>query len=1574
MNTRLLYFEQQPEMIDLVQQEIQKGFPDCGWQVVKTRPEFLEALSAAQQDLIITAFHLPQYDALALLADVKKQSPHTPVIVFTQPVNEATAVACLKAGAVDYLTTDQISDLGTAVRQALQKKEQAQQSAALIENSEWETEAFIKKSQILTQIGTYGFDVKTGQWESSSTFDQILGIDQTYPRDIDGWKALVHPAYQAKIHQQLTEFILEGNTEYENEYPIIRPSDGEERWIYTERGLEFNEKGKAVKMIGTVQDITQRKQTEEALRDSEYFLRKTQSVAKIGSYVLDFKTGLYTVSETTDVLFGIDATYPRGLPGWTDIVHPDYREELLNYTNQHVLRDHNRFDYKYPIIRQNDKQLRWVHGLAEVELDENGEAIRLVGTIQDITSQHQAEEALQLTRFTVDNVADAVYWITREAKFIDVNETACKQLGYTREEMLKLSIGDVDPNFVEDDWIPNWKKSQKLTKRIFETQHKTKEGVLFPVEVVTNYLIFNGEELSCAVVRDITTRKVAEAELHKSEERLQKFSAVTNEGILFHHNGIIRDANDSLRAMFGYQLEEVIGRSLLDFIPAEEHALVLQKVAEKEEQPYESLGKRKDGTVFPVETIARELEFRGEHLRVASLRDITERKQAELERLENLKFFENLDRINRTFQKADDIDRLMIETLDEVLSIFNCDRAYLMYPVDLEVSTLEVRMERTTSEYPGAFEINKLVPLAPQLKQIIRQFSRDGQPSQLVEGKELDPEQEPWKSYSIKSILAIPLYPKVGKPWMFGLHQCAYAREWTTAEEKLFQAISRRLADALTAMLVNQELRESEARYREAQRIAQMGHWTYDPYARQPLWWSEETFRLHGLDPAQNHPTNEQFFAQIHPDDQAIFREYLTRTLQTGEPLAFEYRTPLGNGEFRTLEARGIAHLDANQQIALLTGTVLDITKQKQAAERLRYQAILLQNINDAIIASDLEYNITSWNEAAEALYGWSADEAVGKSFPELVPVRLVEESAKFPSQVLLKEGKWQGELLHQHKDGSELHILASTALIVDDNNQPTGIVTVNRDITERKQIEAALQQSEERLRQAIQVANIGTFDHDHINDFIYFSPELRQMWDLPSSQDVRLDSLDFEKVHPDDRERVLQAMAEAHSPSGDGSFEIEQRLVHSDQSVHWISVRSRTFFAGEGEERHPVRTIGAVVDLTEAKLAEESRAKLEEQLRQAQKLESLGRLAGGIAHDFNNLLVPMIGYTELGQMRLSADNKAHAYFEKIGNAATRAADLTKQILAFSRRQMLEMGLFDLNDVVGEFRDMLERLIGEDIQMKIFLAPTPCPITADRTQIEQILMNLVLNARDAMPTGGQLIVETDTVFLDESYVRTHPDTTPGHYAMLSISDTGLGMDSETQQSMFDPFFTTKERGKGTGLGLATVFGIVKQHGGNIWVYSEPNEGTTFKIYLPRPEDATQLSSAIAPEMPTVYGTETVLVVEDEPMVRRLACETLATYGYNVLEGENPFHGIKIADTHPEKIDLLLTDVIMPEMNGRELHDKLLNIRPDIKVLFMSGYTDNVIVHHGVLDEGVNFLEKPFTIRHFIQKVRRVLDE
>ncbi|GAB4459996.1 MAG: hypothetical protein Kow0031_39760 [Anaerolineae bacterium] len=377
----------------------------------------------------------------------------------------------------------------------------------------------------------------------------------------------------------------------------------------------------------------------------------------------------------------------------------------------------------------------------------------------------------------------------------------------------------------------------------------------------------------------------------------------------------------------------------------------------------------------------------------------------------------------------------------------------------------------------------------------------------------------------------------------------------------------------------------------------------------------------------------------------------------------------------------------------------------------------------------------------------------------------------------------------------------------------------------------------------------------------------------------------------------------------------------------------------------------------------------------QIQKMETIGRLAGGIAHDFNNLLVPILGYAELGMMILSPEHGLYKNFSQINTAAQRAADLTRQILAYSRRQVLNMQALNLNQVIGQFESMLHRIIGEDIELHTFFAPTPFPVKADRTQLEQVIMNLVVNARDAMPRGGKLSLETANVYLDEAYVEQHAGIeSPGYYVMLAVSDTGHGMDASTKNQIFDPFFTTKAAGKGTGMGLSTVLGIVKQHQGHIWVYSEPGGGTTFKIYLPRAEGEAWDVAPHLPEPVSLFGTETILVVEDNELLLDLACETLHTHRYQILRAGSSEEALELAATYPDTIHLLLTDVVMPGMNGRVLFNSLAKTRPAIKVLFMSGYTDNVIVHHGILEQGVNFLQKPFNTNALVSKVRSALDQ
>jgi nitrogen-specific signal transduction histidine kinase len=392
----------------------------------------------------------------------------------------------------------------------------------------------------------------------------------------------------------------------------------------------------------------------------------------------------------------------------------------------------------------------------------------------------------------------------------------------------------------------------------------------------------------------------------------------------------------------------------------------------------------------------------------------------------------------------------------------------------------------------------------------------------------------------------------------------------------------------------------------------------------------------------------------------------------------------------------------------------------------------------------------------------------------------------------------------------------------------------------------------------------------------------------------------------------------------------------------------------------------GSFIDITERK-------KLEERLRQSQKMESVGRLAGGIAHDFNNLLTVITGYSELMLSQLEERSPLVKEVEEIKRAGERASSLTQQLLAFSRRQVLQPRVIDLNEVVSRVEKMLRRLIGEDVELRTVPGAGLWSVKADPGQIEQVLVNLVVNARDAMPGGGVLTIETGNVFLDEEYSLGHLPARSGHYVMLAVSDTGVGMDERTKSQVFEPFFTTKESGKGTGLGLSTVYGIVKQSGGYIWVYSEPGKGSTFKVYIPRTEEREDDPRKAVPPVEDLRGEKTVLIVEDEESILKLSSAVLGGYGYSVLAAPGGEDGLRIAGKHEGEISLLLTDVVMPGMGGRELYERILQQRPKIKVLYMSGYTDKAIVRRGVLDPGTSFLQKPFSPISLARKVKEVLE-
>ena len=428
-----------------------------------------------------------------------------------------------------------------------------------------------------------------------------------------------------------------------------------------------------------------------------------------------------------------------------------------------------------------------------------------------------------------------------------------------------------------------------------------------------------------------------------------------------------------------------------------------------------------------------------------------------------------------------------------------------------------------------------------------------------------------------------------------------------------------------------------------------------------------------------------------------------------------------------------------------------------------------------------------------------------------------------------------------------------------------------------------------------------------------------------------------------------------------EGGIQIEEAIVVKGEPRTYISGK----FPIRNEQDVSYAVCGISTDVTHFK-------KVEDQLRQAQKMESIGRLTGGIAHDFNNVLTVINSYAALLATRLPPGGRESKQAAEIARAGDRAADLTRQLLAFSRKQVLQPRAVDLNAAVSAVGKMLERMIGEDVDLRLSLAPALGTVRVDPAQIEQVLMNLAVNARDAMPEGGALTIETTNVALGEGYAREPAGVAPGNYVMLAVSDTGTGMDKETQARIFEPFFTTKEIGKGTGLGLSTVYGIVQQSGGHIWVYSEVGRGAIFKMYFPRLDDATAeaASSAKAPEIPR--GNQLVLVVEDEPMLRRLMQSALEEYGYRVLLAEGPLEALSLLRGNEGKVDILITDVVMPKMDGRELAEEVQKLSPGMPVLYVSGYADNVVAHHGVLDKGVAFLQKPFTPESLARKVGEVL--
>ena len=637
-----------------------------------------------------------------------------------------------------------------------------------------------------------------------------------------------------------------------------------------------------------------------------------------------------------------------------------------------------------------------------------------------------------------------------------------------------------------------------------------------------------------------------------------------------------------------------------------------------------------------------------------------------------------------------------------------------------------------------------------------------------------------------------------------------------------------------------------------------------------------------------------------------------------------------------------------------------DVTAVRGAEVANARLAAIVSSSSDAIVGKTLEGLVTSWNTASERIFGYSEAEMVGQSIFRLIPEELHQAERDLLERIARGEVVQFSETERIRKDGQKIYIAVTVSPIRNSRGEVVGASSIKRDVTERKQAAEALARSQERLQLALQAARMGAWQWDVRSNVLTWDEGLCRLYGVEAGAVTQYQQF-LERVHPEDRDFVAMTIQRAID-AGD-ALDYELRIVLPDGRIRWLADHGRLVRDPQGR---PLYMTGVCIDITD-------RRDMEERLRQSQRMDAVGQLAGGIAHEANNMMSVVLGCADYVLQTEGLAPAVRDDVDQIWRAAKRTAGITQQLLAFSRRQVLQPRVLDLNQTVRQLEPILARSLGETRGLCLHLDAGVGSVRADPGQLEQVLINLTLNARDAMPEGGSLTLETARAVLDAPYaVRKAVRTLrPGEYVVLVVTDTGHGMDRETQSQIFEPFFTTKPVGQGTGLGLSTVYGIVKQTGGYVWAYSEPGLGSTFKVYLPVANPSTD------PELPTsadrVAGAnEVVLVAEDEPMVRAIMARTLRDCGYQVIEAADGGEALQKVEERGD-VDLIVADVVMPGLGGRELAARLSDRHPAIPMLFTSGYTGLDVVRRGLLDEGREFLQKPLDPDALTRKVREMLD-
>jgi PAS domain S-box-containing protein len=932
-------------------------------------------------------------------------------------------------------------------------------------------------------------------------------------------------------------------------------------------------------------------------------------------------------------------------------------------------------------------------------------------------------------------------------------------------------------------------------------------------------------------------------------------------------------------------------------------------------------------------------------------------RQAEIDRQERLHFLECMERVNSAVQQSGgDLNRAMSALLDIVIDIFDCDRARVVTRLEIEPARWMQQFVRTRGDVTtpdiGKIDFADIEYMLQSVLSSERAVRFDPESAMSIPATVRE-------ALDVQSVLAMRIDPKIDGPCVIGLHQSRFPRVWSASEVDLFEQIALRVADALSGLLAHHALQLSESRLADAQHLARIGYWERDLDAG-VITLSAETCHILGVPPFEGpqdlEQCNQLWLSHIHPDDRERVARSMDDAIRAGLPYDVEYRLYKLDGEMLHLRSIGSEISRVPGTARRWFGTLQDNTPLRRMEQELRrsearFQAYM-DHTTDSITVHDTFGRIVEVNRQLCDSLGYTREELYGQfpTFydPEITSLHLFDVGRR------LEAGEAVGfRSRHRRKDGSEFPTEVRIRRFTSEGRSLS--VAVTRDISVQVEAERALQENHALLQAIVE----GSADAIHVKDRAgrYLLINAAGAWRLGHPIDEIIGRTDAELAP--ERQATVTTCRDLASPQLVDGQMFEEAVTLGGATRHYLSTQHRYRDAAHND----IGEVSISRDITELR-------RLEEQLRHAQKMDAIGRLAGGVAHDFNNLLTVILGYGSVMRGRLARDDINLRPLDEILKCGERAANLIRQLLAFSRKQTLHPSTVRLQDLLIEWRDLIQPLLSEDIELEFDIEADVAPVEVDPVYLEQALTNLAINARDAMPDGGRLRIELRATELSADHAARHGLAVSGAYALLRVSDSGCGMDAETQARIFEPFFTTKAVDKGTGLGLAMVYGFVAQSAGHIDVRSAPAQGTTFTLLLPcgLRQDVAPLVLVPAYIAPSTSGHETVLLVEDERAVRKLTRELLEQEGYQVLEAGDGVEALQVAAQHRGAIDLLLTDVVMPRMKGPELAAKLAAQRPDLRVLFMSGHSER---NGGALN---GIMVKPFRPETLAQRVREALDE